>query len=364
MQGALYYPYIRVPNDAWWTRTLLYWDSVATITPSEYIHNPDLHDPFTLDLIQADLLYQVSPQEAENHFIENFRQFVSFHGPDEIQRRQNNFQMGTVAHIHIDKYVNERCFGWLERHGLAQQENDRWSLVEESTAAEFMAALALSVCEAADQREWSRRAGLDSERWIPVTNDGPSTRALLSGLKPAADGAETRVGLRIRGEQQLAEICSVVLPQILPVPESPVNVDAIVRFRHRHGDLLPRFRREMEDRFQRLADLDDPARRQREMDRLEDDVHERVAEVSAYLSEARVGRVVKSSLVSLFKLLPVVKDEVAVAQEIYANSQRHADFERDPLAYLAFANAAFAPVQKYTIDPYTGRPLVSAVSDL
>jgi hypothetical protein len=31
MQGALYFPYIGVPKTAWWTRTMLYWDNVATI---------------------------------------------------------------------------------------------------------------------------------------------------------------------------------------------------------------------------------------------------------------------------------------------------------------------------------------------
>jgi hypothetical protein len=31
VQGALYFPYIGVPDTAWWTRTVLYWDHVATI---------------------------------------------------------------------------------------------------------------------------------------------------------------------------------------------------------------------------------------------------------------------------------------------------------------------------------------------
>ena len=28
---AIYYPYIKVPNSAWFTRTLLYWDEVGAI---------------------------------------------------------------------------------------------------------------------------------------------------------------------------------------------------------------------------------------------------------------------------------------------------------------------------------------------
>jgi hypothetical protein len=30
---ALYFPYIRVPEAGWFTRTLLYWDGVRTIVP-------------------------------------------------------------------------------------------------------------------------------------------------------------------------------------------------------------------------------------------------------------------------------------------------------------------------------------------
>jgi len=30
---ALYFPYIRTPDDPWFTRVLLYWDAVGTILP-------------------------------------------------------------------------------------------------------------------------------------------------------------------------------------------------------------------------------------------------------------------------------------------------------------------------------------------
>lgn len=359
MQGALYFPYIRVPSNAWWTRTLLYWDSAATITPTDFIDDPELHDRHTLELIRSGLLYQVFPQYASDRFVPSFNQFVMSHSPGELQQRRNNFQMGKATHVHKDKFVDNRCVGWLEQQGLAQHASERWSLVEESTAGELMAALALSLCEAADQREWSRQDGHYSERWVPVTDHGPSAGALLSGLRPVSDGQEMKVELRVRGQLQLAEIRSVVLPAILPVPEHPMSVEGIIRFRKQHGDLLPQFRRDMEDRLQKMADLEDPVLRQLSIDQLEDEVRERTEQVGAYLSEARVGRILKSKLVSLFKMVPIAKEIIGVATEWYKDNQRYTDFERDPLAYLAFANAAFSPVQKYGID-VTGRPLVSA----
>lgn len=363
MQGALYYPYIRVPNNAWWTRTLLYWDAVATITPQDFVENPQLHDPFTLALISEGLLYQVCPAEADDDFVPHFQWFVSSLGPEELQRRQANFQAGKVARVHADKFVTRPYwFDWFKQHELAQRVNRQWCLLEQTTAAEFIASLALSLCEAADQRGWNRFEG-HPERWVPVTDDATSAHAILSGLKPAEGAQETRVQLRVRGEQRRAEIFSVVLPQILPVPEGPVDIDAIVKFRRQHGGLLPQFRREMEEKFQHLADLDDPAQRQLEIDHLEDEVHEKTEQVSAYLSASFWSRIVKAPLVSLVKLLlPDLSEGVGVAQEFLTPKQPYAEFERDPLAYLAFANAKFAPVRRYSIDPFTGVPLVTAVT--
>jgi hypothetical protein len=239
----------------------------------------------------------------------------------------------------------------------------QWWLVEEATAAEFMAALALSLCEAADHGGWNLFEG-HPERWVPITDDGPSTRALLSGLRPAANGPESRVELRVRGQHRFAEIYSTVLPRVLPVPEGPVDIDAMVRFRRQHGGLLPQFRREMEDRFQNLLAINDPVQRQLEIDRFEDEVHEKIDQVAAYLSDSFRSRLVKAPLVSLVKLLlpPGVREVVDIGQQALTSNQRYADFERDPLAYLAFANTAFAPVQRYSVDPHTGLPLVTAVS--
>lgn len=76
MEGILYYPYIAVPNTKWLTSSLLYWDEVASIVPTDYFHQPELHDPFMLELVKANLVRQLPPLdymgtsvEFENGFI-------------------------------------------------------------------------------------------------------------------------------------------------------------------------------------------------------------------------------------------------------------------------------------------------------
>lgn len=369
MQGALYFPYVGVPRNAWWTRTLLYWDSVATITPANFVENPDLHDDTTRELIRNELIYQVSPWEAGQNFAEHFESFLRFQDPLELEKRQRDFHQGLLTRIHVDKLmVYELGLNSLVQHGLARLESHQWALVEVVTASEFMAALALSICENVSSNGrnpggWSRAGLRQHERWIPVTDEPSSARALLSGLKPLdREGEAGGVRLRVEGDLQLADVRSVVLESVLPVPEHPMNVEDIVRFRRRHGDLLPRFRRDMERRVQHLADIEDPVRRRRAMDVLEDEVQERVEQVSAYISESPVRRVIRSPLVSLLKLVPGLKDPIEVGQGLLTGEHPHDADMREPLAYLAFANADFAPVQRYEIDPASGRSLLSAMS--
>jgi hypothetical protein len=128
--------------------------------------------------------------------------------------------MGNAARVHMDKFVYGNCFLSLLNDGLAEIENADWVLVEESCAAEIMAALALSRCEAADKHRWSRQGGAYPERWVPVADDEPSTLALLSGLRPIANDQDMKVELRVRGQLQLAEIYSIALPAIFPVPRA------------------------------------------------------------------------------------------------------------------------------------------------
>jgi hypothetical protein len=40
MPSALYFPYVSTPDDAWFTRVLLCWDTVGTIVPGGLEDDP------------------------------------------------------------------------------------------------------------------------------------------------------------------------------------------------------------------------------------------------------------------------------------------------------------------------------------
>lgn len=364
MDGALYFPYIAVPQSAWWTRTLLYWDSVATITPTNFIDEPELHDPKTLELVRNGLVYQVTPSEAEQNFARTFERFITLQDEHELARRQHSFWMGNQTRIHADKMM---LYGLglssLIEHGLARADGSQWILVEEATAAQFMAALALSLCESAGPDGWSRGNRPTNERWVPITDDVSSAQALWSGLNPLrlnpANPASFR---RAIGEAELANVRSIVLENVLAVPDSSMNVDDLVRFRRKHGDLLPRFRHEMEARLQAISEIDDPVRLQRALDGFAYEVEERTNQASAYLEEAGARRVFRSPIFSLLKfVLPETKEGLEAVKNVLAPGQNEKILE-EPLAYLAFANAELIPFARSEIDPLSGIPLVDVMS--
>ena len=194
MQGALYFPFITVPPTAWWTRVMLYWDNVATIVPRQYIRHPELHSAYTRELVTTGLLHQVLPDEARN-LGENFGKYLHRLSSQEVDRRRRGFNMGDVARVHADKWMAyESGLREVGRLGLADLDSSwpgvGWILVEATTAAEFMAALALSLCESAGLRGWRYSDRDSAETWVPATNIPPAIRALMTGLEPVSAALE------------------------------------------------------------------------------------------------------------------------------------------------------------------------------
>ena len=362
MQGALYYPYIDVPDSVWLTRSLLYWDYVATITPAPFRDEPARHTPLTRALIESELILQVFPDEAAGVLSGNFDRFVRLQSEAEVSRRRSDFELGNVVRIHGDKVMHaQRAFASLMELGVASRMSWEWYLVERTTAEEFMAALAFSLCEVAGPDGWHRTDLPTLERWFPVTNLPSSTRALLAGLRPSGPGGASKLELRVHGELQVSEVRSALMQELLPVPEGPMAVDQLVDFRRKHGERLPEFRRELERRIRLLSDIQDPVQYRRALDDLGDEVREETERVESYLRESGVRAIVRSPLVTIFKVLPGLKDLIDAAKDLLRRGVQ-APRPSEALSYLAFANAAFAPRTRYTTDPLTGRPLVEIMS--
>jgi len=371
MQAALYFPFINVPSTAWWTRTLLYWDRVGTIVPQSYWHDPDKLGEYTRKLIHKGLVDQFRPEWAAHALRRNFGAFLNCLSPEEIDDRRQRLRNAEVAFVHRDKWLMyESGLRELQQMGLALDDSDfdhrrrEWVAIEQATANEFMAALTLALCqEAGGGDEHSDRQPGRPGTWVPTTDRLEAVQAILAGLEPSNPFDDNRsMSLRVRGEMVAAEIRSELLSDLLPVPAEPLPVDQVLAFRRKHGGLLPNLRRHLESKIDEALAIDDDVLRFRLLDRVRDELEDQIAEAEAYLREFPLKAVSRSSLLKILKFVPILKDPIETGQDLAESARGNPNFNAEPLAYLAFARATFAPASRFKPNPADGIPLIETVS--
>ena len=165
MGTALYFPYVRLPQTAWFTQVLLYWDRAAAIVPF-YSWN---EDPYMAALIREQLLEYVLPDDlAMTVSHDAFTQgFLDVLGP----RRPPPEHPLAVKRIHVNK-LPFQLLSELQQRGLARfadgPEHESWWNVEKFTADAYMAYLAAAISGA--------RPGT-----FPVTDQREAIATLASG---------------------------------------------------------------------------------------------------------------------------------------------------------------------------------------
>lgn len=360
MEGVLYFPHIEVPGSAWFTRTLLYWDQVGTIVPGELIHEPSNLSSYLRDLVASELVRQVEPWYARfDRLRVDFMEYLHSLSLEELQARREAFSLGDYARVHRDKFLmigaDERAMAKL---GLVDSEHldnqGRYVVLKRRTAVEFMAALALALCEPG--QEWQTTPEGHDLRWVPTTDVPLAAKALVDGL--SQDELSQPLHLSIQGHQRTDATRVQFLQRLLPVPTDPVPVDRIVRFRQRHGDLPPQLRRYMEREVDAAVDIEDPAMRQRHLDRIGDELEQRVEDAERYMHETLRRRVAHSPLLRWAKFIPTIGRGAEAAREVAGSGLMERDFKVEPLAYLAFASTEFGAIRHrpVRIDPRTGFP--------
>jgi hypothetical protein len=361
MEGVLTFPYIEVPSSAWFTRTLLYWDQVGTIVPRGYVDDPSLLSNYARELVVSELVRQVEPWDARFDSLRtDFASYLRTLSPEELSGRREALLLNESVRIHRDKFLMigadvDSMFALGLVGGPALGDHGYFITMERRTASEFMAALVLVLCEPGQAWQADREGHL--LRWVPTTDVPRAAEALVNGLSQDPGGEPLH--LRIHGHQQTDQVRLEFLQRLLPVPTDPVPVERIVRFRERYGDLLPQLRRQLEREVDAAAGIQDPTMRQRHLDRIGDELEERVEQARRYLRETLQRRIVNSPLLRWAKFIPGIGKGAEAAREIAETGVTQGNFRVEPLAYLAFANAEFGPQPRVPprIDPKTGYPV-------
>jgi Family of unknown function (DUF6236) len=284
---VLYFPYISVPQDAWFTRVLLYWDKVGSIVPAPYVRQPGQLSPYMQELLAADLVAPVVPEYHDGPLYAPMECFLQFLDEEQSQEgtrgkplglhpasRGAAAEAGTVFQIHRGKLGDLVAEGLLER-GLARRvEGEDWYEVESRTAAHFMAYLAVTL---------GARVAMD-----PITDSA----AHLAAFSSAPGASDTPAAL-------LEGMRASVLEEMLPAPAQSVRVSDLAEFRERHGDLLSKFRREIENRLIDLALVQEEWARSKKLALYKEELKETIAEIQARMHERKWRNIVFGTVCGL-----------------------------------------------------------------
>lgn len=223
-ENVIYFPYINVPNNNWFTNILFYWDKVYAIVPNEYHSYPTMLQEYTRTLIAEHLVEPISPMNCIDQIPDFKKRFLKI--VDEVIRpnlKKNILDEDCdTAKIHIEK-MGELTEDLVFRH-LAKPLNYPWYEVEQKTADYFMQYLA------------SEFGKLKKNSAIPITDDFISYELFQ---------------IQKQKENELNLICSkirpVILKSILPTPKKIHDPRDILSFKEDNKDLLINFRNDIEN---------------------------------------------------------------------------------------------------------------------
>jgi len=275
--NLLYFPYINLPKSEWTILSLIYYDTVSSIVPDEYFHNPEEnYEPYMLELIRENLVIPLNPMHAlENPYalVEPFINFVDRPNYN-IQQKCKRFKKEhstinaskvTPSTINGQKFNSQLLF-LLEDRGLARRSNGYWYEVESFTAGYLMSYLSNILAKKLD-------------------------------LLPATDG-QLRPGLsRIYHNYRIGNTIDnrreKVLNGVIPYPLE-LNLSKLIRLKDKYGSLLLHFKNVVEQ----IA-LDSRYDNEQLLNEKIIELNFHKDEISARISENRYGPIVYGTVFGL-----------------------------------------------------------------
>ncbi|NJD90411.1 MAG: hypothetical protein FIA91_02675 [Geobacter sp.] len=328
---AIYYPYINVPRNSWFSKILLYWDEVGAIVPSEYIEDPQRLGPYMRELVKEQLVTQLVP----GMYLWNLRNFATAF----IQHIDNNYRPHPFLYripwvkIHMEKLQD--VGDMLVEKQLARRnplDGGAWYEVEPRIANIFMAYLAAVLGQTVSQ-----------DRFYPITDN----ERLLNPFIPHS-----------KFNKEANFVRKVVLEGVLPSPARAVEPGQLADFKSKYSKELKAFRREVEGRVAEIAIIEDDGARIFRLNQAKSSMQEIVEELSSRMTEEKKWPKVTfsdfcaigGSVASGYKAIldndlkfGLVAAGFGLAPAIF-NAFKDSDIQLEdkPLAYAALARRRFA----------------------
>lgn len=276
--NALYFPYIDVPSTSWTTQAILYWDKLASIVPMDHLHEPDQMDGLTRELLSEGLVEAIVPGMYIHQARKFDECFIKFVETRVLPMRRSTISRMTplpVTRIHAEKMGQIPDF--LVDLGLARRLDWAWYEVDSLVANQFMAYLATVL------------SALPNVNATPITDRAKFAVALGS----------RRPSVKHDGALHTFKARDVVLKSLLPIPDGPIDVGRLIRFKERHGHLLPSLRAKIEAHCAYISLLREPEERILSTEAFVRECTDHIAEIEAAMRPS-FASVTFGSLAPLF----------------------------------------------------------------
>lgn len=334
MNNLLYFPYISLPNSQWLIQNLLYWDKIGSIVPIDYLENPDLYDSYMKELVQEELVEQISPAyhiSKIEKFSENFIKYIDsdpyFLNHNNNQNIVGNRSLSSMIHIEkLDDIGTE-----LVRRNLARKEkSSRWYKVESYTANLFMTYLATSIGRITD--------------YTPSTDKYEGLSLLTT--KPTKNHTS-------RYNKKRDVIRTKIFKEIMPVPSHVDNVYDIIEFKNKYKNELSRYRNYIESVIMDLEIAPDDQQKDRWdrfIEKSNDEKHQIEKMINGFFTDKKINYV---SIFPVFASVGGIAAGVATANPLaiylsslgltgsLLSSAKKNDYTNKPLAYALLAGKKF-----------------------
>lgn len=268
----LYFPYISLPESAWTTRSILYWDNVGAIVPNIYKEHPSRLEQYMRELVKMELVDQIFPYnyvyQARN-FDESFIQLTHQRNFD-LDERRAAFRRGERFKIHIQK-VGERLMQELTQMGIAQQKRNTWEwyYVETKTAKLFMMYLASVIGKAGG--------------YTPATNSAANVDLSIH------QNGMSFYSQRLRGR---------FLKDLMPYPINPDPIK-LKKFKEKNQAQLKHFRILLEQSVLKVSSIQERPLRVQTYQLKKDEILHCKEEIAAKLGESKFGQITFGTLFGL-----------------------------------------------------------------
>jgi Family of unknown function (DUF6236) len=314
--------------------------------PSPYEADLARLTPYMAELVRAELVRPIVPEQYDRHLHRAVRPFLEFVDSDPLikerarrglgsaQAQRGGSAAGTVMKIHGGKLGHDVESALLQR-GLARPGTDRsWIEVEARTGSAYMAFLAAGL------------GSLEEVEMDPITD-------AVGNLAPFADADSADDPIALSNALAMR-----VLEGVLPGPGESVPVAELVAFKEAHGPLLAGFRKRLESHLLDIAAVSDPRLRERKLVVLAEELQAELEEVEARMNARSWPRLVFGTLCGVLGAAIPVGAALAtgaipaaaagapgLASAVYSARQamrRGEDLKNAPLAYAALARERLA----------------------